>query len=115
MRWAVLALALLTSCAEGRQFTRATVSHYASESEVYTSSTTTTIGRYLEVSDELEAEVYTGTYYDLDGSEVYGLVGTGLTWSAEWATTSLTLEGLVPEAGGELEWYGSASVEVPWP
>lgn len=109
-----LLLASLFGCAPGRQFTRATVLHYTTESEIITSATTAAVGRYFDVGPA-EAELTTGVYYDHMNALTYGLMGVGITLPTERVDLSGGVELLAPEDGGELEAILYGSVEVTWP
>jgi hypothetical protein len=116
---AVVTILLLASCGlpPDRQFARLDFSHYASTSETYISSASASVGRYFTIRPEvLEAEAYVGVWQDLDAGEPYAMTGAGLTYHGPFdSSTSLTVEGFAPEDGGDLEYYTSLSVEVPWP
>lgn len=106
---------LLLGCAPGRHFARADLNHYASESETFVSSASATVGRYFTIVPErLEAEAYTGVWHNLDEQRPFGTVGAGLTLYGP-ADVSVGGDMFAPEDGGELEYFGSLSVEVTWP
>ena len=108
------AVLMLCGCAEGKQFTRASVYHYGSADETFTSESKLTVGRYFSLGPAT-AELTSGAYYDNLSGATYGLVGTGIGVPTGRAAWSATAELLQPDDGGDLQAVLYGSVEVTWP